>query len=230
MGDRQQISPDHNKTGGLKNVIRAVAPGYCGQKRTRGDSTCKNPAGYRTDHPGWGHCDLHGGNTPSKKEYAAKQRTEIMARRSVLELGASITTTPEKALSDEINRSAGMVGWIQQQIQQWEIGEDGKIAVTHITENGEVIEIRVPALVGILAHPMSAKIMEAYRDERAHLARVAKMGADARIADRMTALDEKRLDLMDDLIRAVITDLGHDPNDNRVRAIVSKRLMQRAVS
>lgn len=40
---------------------------FCGAKRRgRPDDTCKQPAGYKTDHPGRGRCKYHGGMTPIK--------------------------------------------------------------------------------------------------------------------------------------------------------------------
>lgn len=230
MSKRKVRTPDHGPSGGLKPALRAIAPAKCGAHTRRGTHTCGQPAGFGTDHPGWGHCVYHFGSSPTGKEYADKVRTNVYATRATLSLGMPVETTPEKALSDEINRSVGMVAWIQQQIQQWEIGDDGKVAVTHITEDGVATEIRVPALVGILAHTMGAKIMEAFRDERAHLLRAAKFGVDANLAGRQQKLDEQRIDIMSDLIQAIITDLGHDPNDNQVRAVVSKRLFALAAS
>ena len=35
---------------------------FCGAKRAGRDKTCKNPAGFRTDHHGTGRCFKHGGN------------------------------------------------------------------------------------------------------------------------------------------------------------------------
>lgn len=230
MTRRKQPSSDHGPSGGLKPALRAIAPAKCGASTKRGTHVCGQPAGFGTDHPGWGHCVYHFGSSPSGKEHADKVRTNVYATRAALNLGMPVESTPEKALADEINRSVGMVAWIQQQLQQWEIGDDGKVAVTHILEDGRAVEIRVPALVGILAHTVGEKIIQAFRDERAHLIRAAKFGVDANLVGRQLKLDEQRVDAMSDLIQAIIVDLGHDPNDNEVRAVVSKRLLALAAS
>lgn len=223
-------TPDHGPNGGLKPALKAIAPAKCGASTKGGNSTCGQPAGFGTEHPGWGHCVFHFGKSPTGNAYAEKVRTNVHAIRATLDFGIPVETTPEKALADEINRSVGMVAWIAGQLREWEIGEDGKVVVTHITEEGQLLEIRVPALVGILASSVGEKITQAFRDERAHLAKVAKYGIDAKLIDRQQQLDERRLDMMDDVITAIVRDLGHDPNDNAVRAVVSKRLLERAAS
>jgi phage FluMu protein gp41 len=42
---------------------------FCGAKRhsdVGAGKTCRNPAGYKTDHPGQGRCKFHGGMSPRK--------------------------------------------------------------------------------------------------------------------------------------------------------------------
>lgn len=41
-------------------------PIFCGAKLTRGQAgDCRRPAGWGTNHPGWGRCRKHAGSTPS---------------------------------------------------------------------------------------------------------------------------------------------------------------------
>jgi hypothetical protein len=42
---------------------RPELPGRCNSPKLNGEP-CWKRAGYRTDHPGYGRCHLHGGNTP----------------------------------------------------------------------------------------------------------------------------------------------------------------------
>lgn len=216
-------SPDQLGDGRIKPGLRAVAPGYCGAKTARGGS-CKNPAGYRTEHPGWGHCQLHFGSSPSGKESAAKQRTRAIATRARLNLGfPDVNVTPEQALTAEINRSFGMIAWIQRELASWEITDAGMVKVPLAPDT----YIEVPLLLAMTGgHPATAGVFEAYRGECAHLARVAKMGVDANLVDRSLKIDEKRVDLLNSVLTRIITDLGHDPQDNDVRRVVSRRLRE----
>jgi hypothetical protein len=38
---------------------------HCGAKKRQGEGTCTRPAGWGTDHAGYGPCKLHGGCSPS---------------------------------------------------------------------------------------------------------------------------------------------------------------------
>lgn len=47
----------------------------CGAKRLKGEQLpCKRPAGWGTDHVGFGSCKLHGGAAPGPSKHAAKER------------------------------------------------------------------------------------------------------------------------------------------------------------
>jgi len=53
----------------------------CGIKRLKGEQLpCKKPAGWGTDHVGFGSCKLHGGATPSHTKHAEKQRAAWQQR------------------------------------------------------------------------------------------------------------------------------------------------------
>lgn len=53
---------------------KQIRPGYtsqefgpfCGAKRANREEKCKQPAGWRTEHPGEGRCRFHGGSAPIK--------------------------------------------------------------------------------------------------------------------------------------------------------------------
>ena len=47
-------------------------PVFCGAPRKGGDGgTCRNGSGKGTDHPGYGRCKWHGGNSPTHRNAAA---------------------------------------------------------------------------------------------------------------------------------------------------------------
>jgi len=46
---------------------------HCEAKKKQGDGTCTKPAGWGTDHVGFGNCKLHGGASPNGKIHAEKE-------------------------------------------------------------------------------------------------------------------------------------------------------------
>lgn len=52
----------------------------CGA-RTRQGGLCRHPAGYGTDHPGYGRCKFHLGSTRNGRVHAAKERIAAVTPR-----------------------------------------------------------------------------------------------------------------------------------------------------
>lgn len=52
----------------------------CGARLKSGTGTCRQAAGARTDHLGYGQCWLHGGATPTGKKHAKTLRQEAWDR------------------------------------------------------------------------------------------------------------------------------------------------------
>ena len=55
----------------------------CGAKHTKHDGTCKLPAGWGTEHLGWGPCKLHFGATPNAIKGAERERVTSQARKAL---------------------------------------------------------------------------------------------------------------------------------------------------
>lgn len=51
---------------------------FCGGT-TRAGTDCHRPAGWGTDHVGFGRCKLHAGSTPTGKKHAETVRQEVWA-------------------------------------------------------------------------------------------------------------------------------------------------------
>lgn len=97
---------------------------------TQKETPCQSRKGSRTDHPGYGNCAKHGGNTEAgvksaMKEMAADLITEY--KQVHLRFGgdrrdASIANiTPEQALLEEVRRSAAMVRFLEERIALWNL-------------------------------------------------------------------------------------------------------------
>jgi hypothetical protein len=83
----------------------------CGAKLRRRDGTCTQPAGWHTDHPGFGRCSWHGGCAPSGVKAAETQRAETEARGLLAGIGEFTEATDPVA---ELQRLAGRaVRWLE---------------------------------------------------------------------------------------------------------------------
>ncbi len=48
----------------------------CGAQKRQGEGVCTRPAGWGTDHAGYGSCKLHGGSKPIKSGRYSKTKRE----------------------------------------------------------------------------------------------------------------------------------------------------------
>jgi hypothetical protein len=53
-------------------MTKAITGDLCGGKKKQGPGNCEQPAGWGTDHAGFGRCKLHGGSTTTGKAAAAE--------------------------------------------------------------------------------------------------------------------------------------------------------------
>jgi hypothetical protein len=79
----------------------------CGP-RNRSGGPCQRPAGWGTDHVGYGRCRLHGGTTPNHVRAAQRQQ----AAETVASLGLRRDVDPNTAWLEEVHRAAGHVAWL----------------------------------------------------------------------------------------------------------------------
>lgn len=97
--------------------------------RTTTGNMCQNRRGSNTDHPGYGNCSRHGGNTEAGVKAAMKEmgRDLIEKYRSTIPFGGDrndpsiANLTPESALLEEVRRSAAMVRFLEQRIAMWNL-------------------------------------------------------------------------------------------------------------
>jgi len=86
----------------------------CGAKTTRG--TCRQAAGWGTNHLGRGRCKWHGGMLPN-------QRKHLLAAESRL-MGCPIDMNPVEAMIWCIRMTAGEIKWLSDQIADIDNEED----------------------------------------------------------------------------------------------------------
>src|SRR4051794_3610843 len=143
-----------------RRVKAGKGKALCNAKKRRSKDRCTQPAGWGTDHPGIGACKLHGGSVQSHR--IAAKRT--MAQQAVETYGLPRNIDPYHALAEELWRTAGHVAWLEAVVHEMEpdelagpVGAEGESDdVTHHARGEPSVWVRM------------------YRDERKHLAEVAK--------------------------------------------------------
>ena len=142
------------------------APRRCGAS-TREGGRCQHEAGWGTDHPGWGRCKFHGGNSRNGRLHAA--RLEALA--SMPAFGADVDIEAIDALLFCIKREAGRQVWLRLRLQL--IDPEGVEAIAD------------PAGVHAELHRLEMLATE-------RLARFSKMALDAGVAERRIRLVERQ--------------------------------------
>ena len=211
----------------------------CGaRKNTTTGEPCRDNAGARTSHVGFGYCATHGGNTPAGVRHAARimgknlieERKNYMDRFGGDRNDPSIASiTAEQALLEEVRRSVAMVRWLEQKIGEWDpilIDADQDFDATAAMSNSNRVRtagnISVPQLVknlpplvdetsrGVASSTDQAEWLRVYREERTHAARVSKMCIDSGIAHRMVSIAEDQGRVLASSIKAVLAALSLD--------------------
>lgn len=175
----------------------------CGAK-TRSGGHCRLPAGHGTDHVGIGRCRRHGGNTPAHREHAQRE----LAERAVVAYGLPRAVSPHQALEEELHRTAGHVAWLA-----GVIGDLEKHQLYGPVGSADGYPRQEPHVW-----------LRLYHEERAHLARIAKTCVDVGIEERRVRVLEQAGQQLADVVRGIVTALGHDLRDPAVERIVRGQL------
>src|SRR5882757_1953725 len=223
----------------------------CGHPRQ--GQHCKRPPGDRTEHKGWGHCWIHGGNSPSGRKWAATLKAKHLVaerRRELMFYRIEMPdVTPEEVLLEEVQRSSAIVRWLEEMIDQWRVEPAGVDA-----ELRELIEAQdpdapdeTPDLDGLTRSPRTglpqlgtvvyfknggtvaptevAAWIKIYQDERMMAVKAAKTAIDAGIAERLVRIAEREVDVMVAVLRATLEELGV-PVTPQVGVVVARQLRQ----
>jgi hypothetical protein len=166
----------------------------CGAK-TRSGGTCRKPAGWGTERPGFGHCRLHGGATRNGRVHAAKEEAATRAA----ELGAEAPVDAAEALEYAVQLLTGQVRWLQGQVKRFEEMPDDRVG--------------------------RAALARALEQAAERLAKTAKLAIDSGLEERRLALDAMVVDRLGAAVSAAIVDADLAPADRqRLDAALRRRL------
>ena len=184
----------------------------CGANTKRG-AICGKPAGWGTPYR-HGRCKLHGGATPT--HLRAAQRRE--AERAVASLGLPREVEAHTALLEEVHRAAGHVAWLAEVVGQLDKSQivHGITRTVQAADGTRTVEARATVNVWV----------RLYQEWHDRLVRVSKLAIDAGVAELQVRLAEKQAQQLAAVIRAILTDLGHDPADEQVRDVMRLRLTE----
>lgn len=210
------------ESGGLRGHENLGTPAKkkCGARRSDG-STCKNPAGARTDHLGYGRCYRHGGCVPNLRKSARREQ----AIEAVVTYGLRRDIGPHEALLEEVQWTAGHVLFLRDKVQDLEANEliwgmtkevNGSVAGNgHGPKPYSTTEWQA----------VSSMWLQLYDRERKHLIEVCRTAIACGIAEREVRLAERQGELIRDLLLGFLTDVGLDANKPEIRAALHRRLL-----
>jgi hypothetical protein len=181
---------------------------FCGAKLHQRQGTCTQPAGWGTDHVGAGACKLHGGCMPNHQAGALRVLAEDQARGELARLGV-----PATAVTNPLELLATLCG----EARAWQ-----QVCRAQLDEVGSVTTITAAGFEQLRAE---ISLWERAIDRVERFATsMARLGLD----DRIVALNERISQAQGVVIYeatvAALTELGLDPDDERVRATMARHL------
>ena len=185
-------------------------PRQCKAKSKQSGQRCRKPA-----TPGLDVCAMHGGST--KKAKAKSQRAVQSAKAAAVaqRIGLKVDVQPQQALLDEVQRSAGMVLFYEEQVNAVAgIDTDrlsrGVIRIEEIQSKFSTTTTTTEASVHVW--------LQLYNEERDRLVRVAATAIRAGIEERRVELAEQQGQAFVSVIRNILNRLALTPDQ---QALVS---------
>jgi hypothetical protein len=196
--------------------------GLCGAK-TRSGGTCGRQAGWGTSHLGVGSCSSHGGSTPTHELSGAV----ALARRQALVMGEPLDADPHEVILDCIRIARGEVRYCSDRIADLEdalvrhqaikvrplsYGKEGESATETVEEVTTSEQVTLHAWV-VARHAAMDRAVN-----------YSKIALAAGVEERRVRVAERAGEMMAQLIRGVLTDLGVPLEDPKTREVVVRHL------
>lgn len=158
----------------------------CGASKSDGKK-CKYPAGYGTDHLGYGPCKRHFGATPAM--------TKVGFREMAKAMGDPIHVHPADAMAATIAATAGHVAWLENKVGGFRFKE-----LTKLDEDGVETEQFMT--------PNQEAWWKIYQEERDKLIKYSEIALRAGLAERAVRLAERQGELMALAVERILGQLG----------------------
>lgn len=154
---------------------------------------CRNGHG-----PGGKVCGMHGGNAKQNRVAASQRVAEQKVRALVATYGLPLEITPERAILEEVHRTAGAVAWLEQKIREL----DANQLIWGVTKEKDGGDDR-----GTTFEAVPHAFLKLYQAERAHLAKVCADAIRVGIEERQVKIAEQQGSMVAQAIKGILGDL-----------------------
>jgi hypothetical protein len=188
---------------------------------------------------GSGYCARHWGKPTGRAAKARQRAAEAVQGQAlaILEeagMGTEILSNPRAVdpgvlLLEEVHRCAGIISWLEAKISSLE--EDQLLleeVSVRISESKEATSGQGESYVLAreeVTHEVS-RLWRLLQEERKLLTQATTAALRSNIEERRVRLAERGVDALEAAVAAALLDLGLDPHNERVRAIVGKRMRE----
>ena len=197
----------------------------CGAKTPKGKyDTCHRVAGQGTTHVGYGHCNKHGGSTPTQVVGAEIE----IAQEACHRLGVAVATNPFDSLMQVQAEQMGYVEYFRRLVQ--ELDPDAVFVRPTSILRRPLKEEKGAEDPGVLVeeittapHELNVAIKE-HKKAMIELRDTSKVIAALGLAEAMVRYQAKRSGEAADLIRDLVTGFSLKLEDDKVRKVIEKVL------
>lgn len=185
---------------------------------TQAGKPCGKPAIRGTQPP---RCERHSGKTKTRAKAEGQIRMEL-AHWGVDEQIVDPAEQFLKLIAQSARRAAQYAELLGADYMDRDVA--ALVGVTYVAASkpGAGEAVSEPVQSGEYIRGLAHLEM----DERAFCARLCAQAITAGIEERRVRLAERQFDLMDQVLRAVLLELGHDPDSPDVRRVVSGQILQ----
>jgi hypothetical protein len=143
---------------------------------------------------------MHGASTAAARRKGAERIAIDRLRHDAEKLRLDTNVSPVKALQDELDRTVRNIRSLEDSLAAL---AEGRLDAT---------EVQLVALVQLAQF------------ERRHLSDLARTGLAAKLDDRRGEVTREQADKFERVLVGILTDLGHDMNDQDVRTAIARNM------
>lgn len=161
----------------------------CAAQKRQGGGPCMKPAGWGTNHLGYGRCRVHGGNTKNHRKSHAMQEAQVEYAKKARVMGIPMDVDPMDALLWCVRITAGEVAYASYKVEELDEDEAVLLPVEEIERQGGGENV-----AGYEKKSSNEAMLHIWIRTRQlaleRLAKFSKMAIDAGVAQRQVELAE----------------------------------------